>query len=29
VLDGGLDEFIGDLTAFDQAQQLQAMGEEE
>ena len=29
VLDGGLDEFIGDLAAFDQAQQLQAMGEEE
>ncbi len=29
VLDGDLDEFIGDLAAFDQAQQLQAMGEEE
>lgn len=29
VLDGDLDEFIEDLAAFDQAQQLQAMGEEE
>ena len=29
VLNGDLDEFIEDLTAFDQAQQLQAMGEEE
>jgi len=29
VLNGELDEFIEDLAAFDQAQQLQAMGEEE
>ena len=29
VLNGDLDEFIEDLAAFDQAQQLQAMGEEE
>ena len=29
VLDGDLDEFFEDLAAFDQAQQLQAMGEEE
>ena len=28
VLDGNLDEFIEDLAAFDQTQQLQAMGEE-
>ncbi len=29
ILNGELDEFIEDLAAFDQAQQLQAMGEEE
>ena len=29
VLDGDLDEFFEDLAAFDQAQQLQAMGEED
>ena len=28
VLDGDLDEFIADLAAYDQTQQLQSMGEE-
>jgi len=28
VLDGDLDEFITDLAAYDQTQQLQSMGEE-